>query len=719
MVSRNDLGTLSAGTRIDTTGWDRGLGKMNKGLDGMGRKLQGVGRGLTLGLTAPIIGFGAAVFNIARNFQAGMNRVRALTGATGDDFEALTDQAKDLGLKTQFSATQAADAMGFLAQAGFETNEIIGAMPGTLTLAASAQIGLAEAADIVTNVLTGYGIEVEDIGRVTDVLVKSFTSANTDLVQLGQAMKFAGPVASAMGLQFEEVAAAIGLMGNAGIQATMAGTAIRGALVRLANPAKSVTKILNDLSIEVFNTDGSMVSLVTIIQQLEESGISAAQVMEIFGQRAGPAMLALLEQGSFALSEFTTELENSGGTAQRIADIQMEGLNGAIFRLKAAFEGLAIALADVGLLDFFVSTIEGITNFLLAVAGLDESLLQFILILAAVAAAIGPLLLIIGTLFIVMAAISAPILIIILVIAALIIGIAALIVWWDDLVRIVPALGVAWELIKKGLRVSWDAIVLAAKFMWEQLKRLWEALPGIASAVGHALVVAWQATWDKITDLFNVFKDLWFGNWEDLYNALKHAAIVFGKAIVVALAAVFKGLLVATEILQRVWIASLIVVGNFLKKHFESIKTFLIALFKGLGNILIAPILLALEGLRQAWNALAGNFNSVPGIHIPNWVPGIGGKGFDFPKMPIMGPLPSFAEGGVVPGPAGSFQAIGAHGGEVIFNAEQLEALSRPSIDLRGATFGTDIMETEAMFDRILRRHFGQGAFEAGVNPAT
>ena len=291
-----------------------------------------------------------------------MNRVKAVSGAVGDQFEALRDQAKELGATTQFSATQAADAMGFLAQAGFEADEILGAMPSTLQLAAAANVDLATSADIASNVLSGYGLEVEQLGHANDVLVKAMTSTNTDLLQLGEAMKYAGPIASAAGISFEEAAAAIGLMGNAGIQGSMAGTSLRGAISRILSPTKEMADAMNAAGLSFTDSAGRLKPLDQIIQALEPHGNDAGLMMELFGQRAGPAMAALVSQGSNALTNLQSELVNSGGTAARIAGVQMEGFNGAMKSLKSAFEALQIAVGESGLLDFAAFLVVGLAN---------------------------------------------------------------------------------------------------------------------------------------------------------------------------------------------------------------------------------------------------------------------------------------------------------------------------------------------------------------------
>ncbi|MBX8799221.1 phage tail tape measure protein [Ochrobactrum sp. MR28] len=302
-----------------------------------GRLLGAAGMALTLG--GPV--------KLAAGFETEMNRVKALTNATDEQFNKLRSQALYLGRMTQFTTRQAADAQGFLAMAGFKTNEIYEAMPGTLQLAASAQLDLAKAADIVTNILTGYQKKGTELGHVNDVLVKAFTSANTDLVQLAEAMKYAAPVASSAGVEFEETTAALALMGNAGIQASMAGTGLRGAITRMLSPTKGVREAMEEANLTFTDSKGRLLPLLDIIKQLEPHADNTGMMMKIFGQRAGPAMMALISQGSGSLEKLTDELKNSAGTAERVSKVQMEGFNGMLKELQSSAEGTAIALGTM------------------------------------------------------------------------------------------------------------------------------------------------------------------------------------------------------------------------------------------------------------------------------------------------------------------------------------------------------------------------------------
>lgn len=403
------LGTAILELRTDGTALRAGIAGARASAKRLGQDFRRIGRGLSLGLTLPIVGIGVAVLKTAGQFEKGMNQVQALTGATEKQFSALEEQAKELGATTQFSAGQAADAMGFLAQSGMDANEIIGSMPATLNLAAAAQTGLAETADMVTNIMKGYGREVEQTIETTDILTGTFTRSNTNLTQLSEAMKLAGPVAAGFGLQFEETAALLGLMGNAGFQASLAGTALRGALIRLANPAAENARLIEDLGLKIFDAKGNMVPFISIVEQLESAGITTAETMKLFGQRAGPAMAALLSQGSQALKDFTTDLENSAGTTERIAKVQMEGLIGQLRALRSAVEAVAIEIAQAGLLKWATDLAQSMARFFRELAKVNPEILKWASGIALVVAAAGPAVIVLGFLLTAVGALLTPI----------------------------------------------------------------------------------------------------------------------------------------------------------------------------------------------------------------------------------------------------------------------------------------------------------------------
>jgi TP901 family phage tail tape measure protein len=363
---------------------------MSRSFQDMGKRMQTSGKEMTRRMTVPIVALGTAILKVSGDFESSMNQVRAVTGATGQDFEGLRGLAQDLGRTTQFSATQAADAMYYLSSAGFDTNQVMETLPGVLQLAAAANMDLATAADIASNILSAFGMEASDLGRINDGLVATFQNTNTNVQQLGEAMSYAAPVAAALGVDFEDAAAAIGMMGNAGIQGSTAGTSLRMAMTALAQETGPAAEKMRELGINAMDAEGNLLPLDEIVRQLEGSGASAADMMDLFGQRAGPAMMALVSQGSDALGELSEELRNSGGIAEQVAGVQMEGLNGALARLKSAMEGAAIAIGDSGLLSNAANFAESLAGMFTRLAETNPELLNFAVMIAGAAAAVGP-----------------------------------------------------------------------------------------------------------------------------------------------------------------------------------------------------------------------------------------------------------------------------------------------------------------------------------------
>lgn len=349
-----------------------------------------VGKKMTLGLTLPILGAGVAATRVVGDFDASMREVQALTGAAASEMHLMREAAVQMGADTQFSATQAADALSQLVKGGFDARQAVEALPAVMQLAAAASLDIASAADIATNVLSVYRLEVNDLGRVNDYLAQAANSSDTDVRELGEAFKYVGPIAKGAGLSLEETTATMALMAEAGVRGSMAGTSLRGILTGLLSPSNKVAGILSELGINVVTSSGQITSMVDVIDQLKGSGATAGQIMEIFGDRAGPAMVALLEQGSDALQRYTKAIDESGGVAQELADAKMGGLNGAIEELWGSLETLAIRLGEAGLADF-------VTGIARAAGGLADRLGSLPpvaqaagLTIAGIAAASGP-----------------------------------------------------------------------------------------------------------------------------------------------------------------------------------------------------------------------------------------------------------------------------------------------------------------------------------------
>jgi TP901 family phage tail tape measure protein len=367
---------------------------------GVSKKVGGVLTGMGV---AGAAGFGYAI-KTAADFEQGMKQVQSLSGATGKEFDTLTDTAKELGRTTSFSASQASEGMSYLAMAGFETNDIVSAMPGVLNAAAAGNVSLADSANIASNVLSGFGLEASETANVADVLTKTFTSSNTTMNGLGETMKYVAPAANAVGWSLEEMSAAAGMLGDVSIDASQAGTSLRSAITRLAAPTGAATELMEQYGINISDANGNMLPLHDILGQMDGafSDLSdtqqAAAMQTIFGTESMSAMLALMDNPQ-ELMNFTQELQNAGGTAEAIATNNMDTLWGAIDKLKSAFEGLVI---DVGthfipLMTSIAEKVNGVVSWFNNLSPvLQKGIVMFAAIATAAALIIGPALIIIG-----------------------------------------------------------------------------------------------------------------------------------------------------------------------------------------------------------------------------------------------------------------------------------------------------------------------------------
>jgi hypothetical protein len=311
---------------------------------------------------------------VAANFEEAMNGVAVVSRASGDELVALRAQAAELGRTTMFTASEVADGMGFLAMAGFNAEQVMASMENTLDLAAAGNLDLGRSADIVSNILTGYALEVSDLTRVADILTGTFTRTNTNLEQLGNSFTYAGPIAAAAGMDFAETAAVLGRLGDAGYQGSLGGTALRGAIIRLLAPTRGAEQLMEGLGVsvddltegsgdlddvlggaedamrriglQVTDAEGRMLPFADIMAQLEGHAEDAGLMAQLFGQRAGPAMTALLRQGSESVRELTEELDALDGEAKRVAEVRMRGFNGQMRAFRSAVEGVQIAIGD-------------------------------------------------------------------------------------------------------------------------------------------------------------------------------------------------------------------------------------------------------------------------------------------------------------------------------------------------------------------------------------
>lgn len=335
-------------TGLDSSGIEKGISKLGS-LTTKGLKTAAT---TITGTAVALEGIGIAAVKAGSDFEAQMSRVKSISGATGAEFEKLKDQAIQLGADTSFSASQAAEGMENLAAAGFTTNEIMEAMPGLLDMAAASGEDLSSSSEIAASTLRGFGLEAEEAGHVADVLAENANRTNAAVSDTGEAMKYVTPLARAAGIRFEETAAAIGIMANAGIKGSQAGTTLRAAISRLSKPTDDMRDAMEELGISFYDSNGKMKSLSEQVGMLEGafSGMTDEQknnyLVTLYGQEALSGMLALINEGQGSLTDLTKSYENCDGSAKKAADTMQDNLKGAIDELSGSAESLGIVFYE-------------------------------------------------------------------------------------------------------------------------------------------------------------------------------------------------------------------------------------------------------------------------------------------------------------------------------------------------------------------------------------
>lgn len=337
-------GKIIIETGLDSSGIEKGLSK----IEGLATKGMRAAATAITGTATALAGVATAAIKVGSDFEAQMSRVQAISGATGDELESLKNQAIQLGADTAFSAKEAAEGMENLAAAGFTTTEIMDAMPGMLNLAAAAGEDLAASSDIAASTLRGFGLEASDAAHVADVLAENANRTNSSVAETGEAMKYVAPLARAAGISMEETAAAIGIMANAGIQGSQAGTTLRGALSRLSKPTDAMSAAMEELGVSFYDSNGKMKSLTEQVGMMRKAteGMTDEQknnyLVTLYGQEALSGMLALMNEGEDALGDLTDAYEACDGSAEKAAETMQDNLQGAIEQLGGSAESLGI-----------------------------------------------------------------------------------------------------------------------------------------------------------------------------------------------------------------------------------------------------------------------------------------------------------------------------------------------------------------------------------------
>lgn len=290
--------------------------------------------------------------DVGKSFEAGMSEVQAISGASGKDLEKLSAKAKQMGATTKFSATESATALKYMAMAGWKTNQMVSGLSGVMNLAAASGEDLGTVSDIVTDSMTAFGLKAKDSGHFADVLAKASSSSNTNVAMMGETFKYVAPLAGSMKYSIEDTATAIGLMANAGIKGSQAGTSLRSIITRLVKPPKDAATALDALGISTTKADGSMKPLRETMAELREkfSGLTESQkasyASSIAGQEAMSGLLAIVNASDSDFNKLQKAIDNSSGAAKKQADVMNNNLQGALYDLGSAAESVGIGIYE-------------------------------------------------------------------------------------------------------------------------------------------------------------------------------------------------------------------------------------------------------------------------------------------------------------------------------------------------------------------------------------
>ena len=644
-------------------GTESKLGKLGGAFTNVGGKMTSTGKSLTKKVTAPIVGIGTAAMLVGSQYETSMSSVQAISGATGEDMEKLRAVAREMGATTRYSASESADALGYMALAGWDVQQMTAALPDVLNLATAGQLDLAAASDIVTDMMSMFGMEATEAGRAADVFAAAQSNSNTNVEQLSEALINAGPAAAAVGYELEETSAILGIFADNGIKGGRAGTTLNAMLRDVQKNAEDGAVSIGKTSVAVYDAEGNMRSMSDIVQDVEKAtkGMSDEQrnaaLSGVFQQQSLSGVNLLLTSGTEGLIELEKKLDDSSGSAEEMAEIMDDNMQGSLLSMKSALEDVGISFFEMGE-GPMRTVIDKITEAVRWFGELDPSIQQTIGIVAMLVAAIGPVLIVLGSVFgaigkiitvvktlipifkavgLVIGGVSAPVLAVIAAIAALIaIGVA---LWknWDTVKEVAGnvfgwikdfivnafetvtgAIGNAldWitenvggtfgdvaEVIKEYLNMAWENIKLVWDFIKETFSNALEFVKALVSGDFEGMKEIIKNQLESAKELiFNIWENIkeFFGGklseiLEDLKEKFHDMFLAIGEKL---------GL--SEEFIEQTW--------DYIKGYFQNVLDFLKALvsgdFEGMKNAITNAMSSAKEFLSNVWEEIKLQFSN-------------------------------------------------------------------------------------------------------------
>lgn len=620
-----------------------------------GDKIAGAGKAV-MPLSAGVTALGAAAVKTTADFDASMSKVQAVSGATGKEFDALREKAREMGAKTKFSASEAADAMNYMAMAGWKTEDMLSGIEGIMSLAAASGEDLATTSDIVTDALTAFGMTAKDSGHFADILAAASSNANTNVSMMGETFKYAAPVAGALGFTAEDTAQAIGLMANAGIKSSQAGTALRSTMTKLSKDFTISGKNIGDVTIKTKNADGSMRELNDILADSREAfaGLTEAEkaqaAQSLVGKNAMSGFLALMNASPKDIEKLEGAILGCDGAAENMAEVMQDNLSGQITILKSQIQELAISFGDA-LMPMIRRIVSAVQKFIDMLNNMSDGTRNFILRIGMLIAAAGPFLFVLGTIIsktgtaikgftslagfvgklsekvgglsglagklgAAIGGISAPVLIVTGAILALI-GVFTYLWKTNDKFR--ENITKSWNVIKKAI----------VKFVSEIKSRLSE-FGGAFSSVSDAVIKIWKRLSSVLAPLFengfkavsiivktvlgsiigilDIFIGIFKGDWSRAWNGI--ATVVKSvwsgvKGLIKLNLSFIKNILVSVlSNITSKWKAIWNGIKNTAFSIWNGIKQKASSVWNSIKNAVIKPVSTAKKNLESAWNGI-------------------------------------------------------------------------------------------------------------------
>jgi TP901 family phage tail tape measure protein len=612
------VGDISVRLGLDVKDFQKGLQESEKKMKNFGTKLSDVGKSLSLSLAVPLSALGIGAIKVGADFEQGMKKVQAVTGASEKEFALLEAKARELGATTKFSAKEVADGMGFLGMAGFKTNEILDATEGMLNLASISMMDLGSTADIVSNMLSGMGMEANEVNKMVDTLAYTMTNSNVDIAMLGETFTYVAPTASNLGVKLSELSASIGILGDAGIQGSMAGTSLATGLSRLASPSASASKLMKKLGISVWDAEGKLKSLPEVVSQFEKGldGLTDQQRQEalatIFGLESVKGWSTLISRGSGYLEEFAGKIDNADGAGANLAETMNDTLNGRLLGLKSAIEDVGISVYQM-LEEPLKKVTEAVTDAVRWFGELDSSTQGIILAIAGLAVVVPPILLVVGLMIKgfgllsgIMAGLFGPVTLIVAGIVAL--G-SALIIAWQKSETFRNIVTSAFQTVKEVATEVFEKVASFVKEKISEIKNFWDthgeqikqAFTNVLNAIGSAFKV-----------VFPIIKEIVFSTIENIKGII-NGVITFFEGVIEFFTGIFTGdWKLAWEGIKKIFSGALQAIWNFIQitligkvlKFFKGFGGKIWDAIKGIGKKLLKPF-------KDGWNSIKTTINNM------------------------------------------------------------------------------------------------------------